>query len=166
MRALGQFVLSVLRGQQCGLVWLVALLVGARPVPLFNIKFHQHGTITNHYKPSGTGGCVVMRGCCSPPPPRLPSSLISPSFQPRYIFPIVNRKWHGRECVSETCCIVNLLLGKSLNTRLGAQMPHCELGWNYASWIKTAVNMHWFQNIRAYGMWLSVLSSAIKWIWI
>ena len=32
------------------------------------------------------------------------------------------------EGVSETCCIANLLLGRSLNTRLGAQRPHCELG--------------------------------------
>lgn len=55
-------------------------------------------------------------------------SSINPSFQLRYVFPIVNREWQGRDCVLETCCIVNLLLGKSLNTRLGAQMPHCELG--------------------------------------
>ena len=34
----------------------------------------------------------------------------------------------GAEGLSETWCIANLLLDKSLNTRLGAQRPHCELG--------------------------------------
>lgn len=34
----------------------------------------------------------------------------------------------GAEGISETWCIANLLLGKSLYTRLGAQRPHCELG--------------------------------------
>lgn len=42
--------------------------------------------------------------------------------------PVVNRGWQGTDCVSETCCIVNLLLGKSLNMRLGAPRAHCELG--------------------------------------
>lgn len=56
-----------------------------------------------------------------------PFSLANPSSQLRYIFPIVERV-AGAEGISETPCIANLLLGKSLNARLGAQRPHCELG--------------------------------------
>lgn len=59
----------------------------------------------------------------SPPPP------ISPPLQLRYIIiPFVSREWQGRGRCLGTAHVVNLLLGISLTTRLGTQMPHCVLG--------------------------------------
>ena len=58
-----------------------------------------------------------------------PPLLFSKSvFSAQVHFSHCRERVAGAEGISETWCIANLLLGKSLNTRLGAQRPHCELG--------------------------------------
>lgn len=69
------------------------------------------------------GGCLFpLPSFFSPPPP------INPTLQLRYIIPFVSREWQGRGRCLGNLHIVNLLLGISLTTRLGTQMPHCALG--------------------------------------
>lgn len=66
MRALGVPCLRLSGAGSVGWCDYFALLLGTRPGPLFNIKFHKRGTITHHYKLSETGGGWRWQGC-SPP---------------------------------------------------------------------------------------------------